>query len=262
MNRTYIEEKRLRHVLEIISDGVLNMADLWRECESHTLIDRLKFVSDAFPYCALKGNTLYLDSAASERVNLPYEPFMLLYDKCYKEDLVHRNHPDDPYNITAAFIDDLFIGWEVKFFGSMQAVENFIIQGQGLTSYSLFCNFEKVPLRFGCQEDSIIEYIDFLSFLDKCNQANQTLFVEAQNVFKIMGNKGSRWCICYNNKELRCAAILVTDFKGFTSEEFEDILIKSKHKKYKRVLIKSNEGVSLGYTDSICEDNPFKIELK
>lgn len=266
MNTEYKPEIRLKRVLETISDDVLDMVDFWKEESTHNLVDRLKFVNDALFNCKLENTTLsWNDMLQPERVVLPVMPFMLLYDTCLTKDLVHRNHPDDSYDITEAFDNGVFIGWEVRFFQSMQEVEGYI-KGYSSHNYFLYFNGKKVLFKYGVYIDHHINYTDAYTFYNQLNTAD--CFIEVPDLFKLTYNDKSVYFLCHNQVELLHAAMGISNTTIFSPEQSQqEILVETRHRQYKGELFKVNNEFSLlfdvkdyNYIDLFADPfNPYSV---
>lgn len=265
-SREYKYERVLRDILEVISDDVLKMADFWGNRKPHTLNDQIQFVKDTLFNYKIKNNILSWSEEVKQDARIvPAMPFMLLYDICNAKGLVSLSHPDSQYNVTNAFKNGVFIGWELKFFNTMPEVEDFIKEGK-YTSFSLYFNYQKVSFKYGYYIEHHIRYVDEITFLDPFY--DNISFIEVQDIFKITFKDKSNYFLCHSTTELVNAAMEISNFSGFSPEEYRpEILVETRHRQYKCELVRVDYEFSLlfdakgyDYIDLFTDPfNPYSV---
>lgn len=144
-----------RAFLELIAKDVVDMDFSWRnmneddassEVFKNSLMAQLAFVYKVMYRTSLKKNVFAPVYGPMEWTGYTYA---LLYDICFAEKLVHKDHPEEDYHIQDAYDGSLFVGWQVRFFKNLDQVERFIRKHSEYNSYSLYYEGKKVPIKYG-----------------------------------------------------------------------------------------------------------------
>lgn len=144
-----------RAFLELIAKDVVDMDFSWRnvneddksgEVFKNSLMAQLAFVYKVMYRTSIRKNVF-----APVYVPMKWRgyTFALLYDICFAEKLVHKDHPEEDYHIQDAYDGNLFVGWQVRFFKNLDQVERFIRKHSEYNSYSLYYEGKKVPIKYG-----------------------------------------------------------------------------------------------------------------
>ena len=125
--------KKLSLLLEAISEEVIDRENFWKAnsvnydigVEGVCLSEQLDFVNKTLFHCDMDEDGI----APVEKEGCVADAswvFALLYDTAYFKKMVEREHPEDDYDVSGAFYEGRFMGWEVKFFQTFDDVEFFV----------------------------------------------------------------------------------------------------------------------------------------
>lgn len=144
-----------REFLELIAKDVVDMDFSWRsmnedddsaEVFKNSLMAQLAYVYKVMYRTSIKKNVF---APVYGPMKWRGYTFALLYDICLAEKLVHKDHPEEDYHIQDAYDGTLFVGWQVRFFKTLDQVERFIRKHSEYNSYSLYYEGNKVPIKYG-----------------------------------------------------------------------------------------------------------------
>ncbi len=148
----------------MLSLDIVDCSDFWlinsvdSPCEGFvwaTLEKRLNYVNKVQPYLELTETTLKPTREKKKRnfLNWNCAPYALFFDTCFAYKLVSRADLDSDYEVADAFYNALFMGWEVKFFTTLEEVEGFIKEHKEFSHFRLFKGYERLPFKFVCDKD-------------------------------------------------------------------------------------------------------------
>lgn len=144
-----------RAFLELIAKDVVDMDFSWRNVNEDDKSGEV-FKNSLMAQLAFVYKVIYRTSIRKNVFAPTYGPmkwrgytFALLYDICFAEKLIHKDHPEEDFHIQDAYDDGLFVGWQVRFFKNLDQVERFIRKHSEFNSYALYYNGKKIPIKYG-----------------------------------------------------------------------------------------------------------------
>lgn len=227
--------RKLSLLLEAISEEVIDREHFWKAnsvnydigVEGIHLSEQLDFVNKTLFHCDLNAEGVVpveKEGCVTDAIWV----FALLYDTCFFKNLVVRSHPEDDFDVSAAFYEGRFMGWEVKFFQTFDEVEQYIVDHGEYTSFRLFHGTKKVPLRYGYYDGPCVVYSDRMQFYE-----HTTRFVEAVGLYKLSHEDKSVFAICHSHHDLTTVAVNLVCPKY---NAFYEVVIEARHQKGQGVL--------------------------
>lgn len=123
------------HFLEQISLEIVSMGLYWRceDFEINTESDptfpslkwRLEYTEYFAENCKVTSDGIVPCNEIPELFNIK-DKYSVVYDAGLTKGLIKRMHPDEPFVTKEAFRGKIYIGWEVKFFGSEEEAREFV----------------------------------------------------------------------------------------------------------------------------------------
>lgn len=247
--------KKLSFLLEAISEEVIDRDHFWKAnstnydvgAEGIYLSEQLDFVNKTLFHCDMNEDGIAPVEKEGCVSDASWE-FALLYDTAYFEKMVEREHPEDDYDVSGAFYEGRFMGWEVKFFQTFDEVEQFIVDHGEYDAFRLFFGTKKVPLRYGYYDGPCVVYSNRMQFYE-----HNIRFVEAIDLYKLSYEAKASYAICHSHHELVTAAInLIRPQYKSDFDSFYAITIEDRHQRDNAVL-----AGGLFYHFDLTGDNHF-----
>jgi len=236
LEQQYLLKRRL---LEAMSEDIVKMEINWKmespeaEVESvwPTLTMRLAFVESALNHTDWDTEGVRPVEGEGKTVLIRWN-WALLFDVCGVRGLVHREHPDDSFDIKDAFFEGRFIGWEVRFFDTFDEVEAFIREHWEYEQISLYHCFRKQELRYGYYDKGKTRYTDRYDYYEQ-----EQGFIELPGLMKITVKNRTKETICRTEKEL---TIALRNLYGHSPADDEglrcEVTFVDRHQAYEGVL--------------------------
>ena len=231
--------RKLSSLLEAISEEVIDREHFWKAnsvnydigIEGIRLSEQVDFVNKTLFHCNISKDGLVPVEKVGSVTDATWV-FALLYDTAFFKKMVKREHPEDDYDVSGAFFEGRFMGWEVKFFQTFEEVEQYIVEHGEYDSFRLFFGTKKVPLKYGYYDGPCVMYSDRMQFYEYT-----TRFVEAVDLYKLSYEDQTTFAVCHSRHDLVVAAINLVRPKYYAVfDSFYEVFIESRHKQVKSIL--------------------------
>lgn len=245
--------RRLRKLLEVLSEDILEMGLFWRTNSVDfemdpiwpTLKMREEFVESIYFHCDMSESVLS-PSANEGVVEDVFWTFALLMDTCEARGLVSRMHPEEDFRVKDAFVGDCFVGWEVRFFQTFSEVEKFVKEHPEYSKYSLYFDYRKLPFKYAYNNGERKVYCDRLDFMQ-----HEDSFIEVSDLVELTVEGEVQYCMFEDEESLAYQARkMVKSFECSDWDKQCSVRIRARNQVYNaRLVIPQN-----------CPDLSFLIE--